>query len=378
MKIIHIADTHLGYSAYRKITKEGINQRELDIYDSFKRCIDYILESKPDIVIHAGDLFDSVRPTNRAISIALKQIIRLSLKKIPFIVVSGNHETPKLKETGNIFKIFDHLDYIYPIYNNNYEKIPFKIFNQKIIIHAVPHCQTKEVFLDNIKKVKTDKSADFNIFLAHGAVTGIKEFKMNEFNELYIPTDSLSKDFDYIALGHYHNYSKIAKNAFYSGSTENLSFAEFGSKKGIIEIKLDNPIKIKFIEIPTRVMIDVPSIDCLNQSIEEITKKIIDTIRKIKPDDKIIRITLTNILLPTYRGIDFNYIRKICNKAIHFEIKSSILNQGEKKIDENSKIESISEEFEKFLKDKKIKEKDYLLKLGLEYIQKVELKDEGR
>lgn len=378
MKILHMADTHLGYSAYRKLTKDGVNQREIDIYNSFKKCIDYIIKSKPDLVIHAGDLFDSVRPTNRAISVALKQIIRLSLEKIPFIVISGNHETPKLKETGNIFKIFDHLDHIYPIYNNNYEKTTFEINNKKIIIHAVPHCQTKEGFLDIIKKVQPDKSADFNVFVAHGAVTGIKEFKMNEFNELFIPIDSLIKDFNYVALGHYHNYTKIAENAFYSGSTERLTFAEVEGKKGFIKIELGNKTKCKFIEIPTRFMIDIPVFNCSNQNVEDITKNIIETIKKIKPDDKIIRIRLKNISLLTYRGIDFNQIRKICSRAVHFEIKSNIINEGEKNINENSKIESIADEFEKFLQDKEIKEKDHLLKLGLKYIQKVELKDEGR
>ncbi len=84
MKILHMADTHLGYSAYRKVTKEGMNQREIDIYNSFKQIIDYAVKSKPDLILHAGDLFDSVRPTNRAITIALEQIIRLSKEKIPF------------------------------------------------------------------------------------------------------------------------------------------------------------------------------------------------------------------------------------------------------------------------------------------------------
>ena len=132
MKILHMADTHLGYSAYRKLTKDGMNQREIDIYNSFKQCIDYAVKSKPDLILHAGDLFDSVRPTNRAITVALEQIIRLSKGKIPFVVISGNHETPKLKETGNIFKIFEHLYHIYPIYNNKYETIPFEIKDKKI------------------------------------------------------------------------------------------------------------------------------------------------------------------------------------------------------------------------------------------------------
>ena len=88
--------------------------------------------------------------------------------------------------------------------------------------------------------MKADNSADYNIFMSHGAVTGIKEFKMNEFNELFIPTTALSKEFNYIALGHYHTYTKIGENAFYSGSSERLTFAEVEGKKGCIEIAPEN------------------------------------------------------------------------------------------------------------------------------------------
>ena len=101
MKILHIADTHLGFSAYRKATDEGINQREIDTYDAFKQFIDYAIENEPDLILHAGDLFDSVRPNNRAISTAVKQINRISKKKIPFVLIAGNHEHPKIKETGH-------------------------------------------------------------------------------------------------------------------------------------------------------------------------------------------------------------------------------------------------------------------------------------
>lgn len=378
MKILHIADTHLGYSAYRKLAEDGMNQREVDVYNAFKQCIDYIMKSKPDLVLHAGDLFDSVRPTNRAITIAIQQIIRLSKEKIPFIVISGNHETPKLKETGNIFNIFEHLDHIYPIYNGGYEVIPFEIDNEKISIHAIPHCQTKEEFNDNLKKVKIDSSSDFNVFMAHGAVTGIKEFKMNEFNELIISANALSKDFDYMALGHYHKYTEIQENAFYAGSTEHLSFSEVDGQKGFMEIELGQKTRHNFIEVNTRPMIDAPPINCSDLSIEEIMRNIKKTIKKIGPQDKIFRVKLENIPSHVYRGIDFNQIRELSKGAVHFEIKSDVIREGELQVSENYKIESIAGEFEKFLRRQELLNKELLLKLGLEYIQKVELKDEGK
>ena len=135
MKILHVADTHLGYSAYRKATPDGINQREIDTYDSFRQFIDYAVKTKPDLIIHAGDLFDSVRPNNRAITFAIDQILRISMEKIPFLIIAGNHEHPKLKETGHIFSIFDHIEHVYPIYKAKYETLSFNISNKKIKIH---------------------------------------------------------------------------------------------------------------------------------------------------------------------------------------------------------------------------------------------------
>jgi len=378
MKILHLADTHLGFSAYRKLTNEGMNQREIDVYNSFIQCIDYAVKSKPDIVLHAGDLFDSVRPNNRAITVAIQQVLRLSKKKIPFIVISGNHETPRLKGTGNIFSIFEHLEYVYPIYEDGYKTIEFKKKNKKTTVHAIPQCQTKEDFNNNLKKLEIDSNSDYNILMAHGSVSGIKEFKMNEFNELIIPSNIFVKGFDYIALGHYHKFTKIKENVFYSGSTENLSFSDLGGSKGLIEIDLDKKINYSFIEINNRSMIDSPPIDCLDLTVEEVFQKIKQNIDKIQPEGKIFRIRLFNIPSHVYRALDFNQIRKITKGSVHFEIKSDVLREGELHISEDYKIESIASEFEKFLNKQKITEKEELLKLGIEYIHRVELKDEGK
>ena len=75
---------------------------------------------------------------------------------------------------------------------------------------------------------------------------------------------------------------------------------------------------------------------------------------------------------------NFNQIRKITKGSVHFEIKSDVLREGELQISEDYKIESIEIEFEKFLKKQEITDKERLLKLGIEYIQRVETKDEGK
>jgi DNA repair exonuclease SbcCD nuclease subunit len=378
MKILHVADTHLGYSAYRKSTDDGINQREMDVYNAFEQFIDYAVDIKPDLIIHAGDLFDNVRPNNRAISFAVNQLNRLSKKQTPVVIIAGNHEHPKLRETGHIFKVFDHIENVYPVYNEKYEKLEFKIKNEKIIVHAIPQFNSKKEYESELKKLKPS-DADYNIFTSHGSVTGVKNFYMNEFNELILPARTLSKDFDYIALGHFHKYTKISENAYYSGSTEGLSFTDAGEKKGFIELQLENKnLSTSFIEIKTRPMVDVKPIKCSSLKLDEVMKKIKQTVQEIKPQEKTVRITLDEIPAHIYRGLDFNEIRKLTSNAVHYEIKANVVKEDGEKPVTSSKIGALLNEFKNYVESQEIKEKEIILELGIGYIEKIEAKEEGK
>lgn len=379
MKILHISDTHLGYSAYRKATPDGINQREIDTYDAFNQFIKYAVKSKPDLIIHGGDLFDSVRPNNRAITFAINQILQISKKKIPIIIIAGNHEHPKLKETGHIFSIFDHIENVYPIYKAKYEILDFKFKDKNITIHAIPQCELKKQFEEEIKKLKPKKSSDFNIFVSHGAISGIKEFSMNEFNELIIPVKILAKNFDYIALGHYHKFTKLADNAFYSGSTEKFTFTDASDKKGFIEFKfINDKLEVKFIELNIREMKDLKPIKCTNLKLDEVMEKIKHIVQEIKPNEKTFRITLDDIPSHIYRGIDFGEIRTLGSKAIHYEIKANVKKEGESEKTSTSKIDALTNEFKRFIESQDLKERDTILELGICYIEKIEAREEGK
>ncbi|EMR74093.1 DNA repair exonuclease [Thermoplasmatales archaeon SCGC AB-539-N05] len=379
MNILHVADTHLGYSAYRKATEDGINQREMDVYNAFEQFVDYVIKTKPDLIIHAGDLFDSVRPNNRAITFSVKQLIRISKEGIPLVIIAGNHEHPKLKETGHIFSIFDHIENVYPIYNAKYETLSFDMNEEKIAVHVIPQCNSKKEFNKELKKLKPKSDADYNIFVAHGSITRIKVFSMNEFNELVIPAKILSKDFDYVALGHYHTFTKLSDNAFYSGSTESLTFAEAGNKKGFIELYLsDGKLKHNFIQLINRPMVDPKPIRCPELKLDEIMKKIKETVRGMEPKEKIFRITLDDIPAHIYRGLDFGEIRKLSSEAVHYEIKANIIKERGSKLTTTSKIDALVNEFKLFLENQGAKEKETLLELGIGYIEKIEAREEGK
>ena len=364
MKIFHVSDTHLGYSAYHKISADGLNQREIDVYNSFEQFVNYSIEKRPDLIIHSGDFFDSVRPTNRAIVFAIKQLLRISEAKIPFIVISGNHETPKLRETGSILKIFEHLPYVYPVYMGKLEEIEIG----DAVIHAIPHCFSNDELKKNIEYLNLRK--DFlNILTMHVGIVGVKEFRLGDFNEQIIPSGYLSKDFDYIALGHYHKAIGVTENAYYAGSTEHFSFKEAGEIKGFYEVNISDDLKIDFIPLRVRGMIDLGKIDCSEIPAEKITDEFLRRIKENDIREKIARIEFRRISREKYKMLDWEKIKTAISPALHFEISQEFLEV--ENIKGRTKIGSIEEEWREYINQLSIKEKEEIEKTALKYLEEV-------
>jgi DNA repair protein SbcD/Mre11 len=373
-KIFHLADTHIGYSAYRKIDEAtGLNQREVDTYEAFKQFIDYAVKEKPDIILHAGDLFDSVRPTNRAICFVLEQLIRLSEAGIPFVVISGNHETPRLKETGSVFSLFEHIPEVYVVYENKYEVIEI----DDLKLHAIPHSDDIEGE-KNKMTLNIDANGsnfNFNVALLHASVLGVglPAFMMGDFNEQVVDIDDLTK-LDYLALGHFHGCTRVMENAYYAGSTERFSFNEVNDKKGFLEVSLDanGEKEVVFHPLKTREMVDLEPIVCHGLDTHEIRTAIKRRILECNPRDKVARLKVQDIPLHVYHSLDFDELKRLTKSAVHFEIKYEFQKDNELLSAEHPTFRSLHSEFEHFIRTYTIGahiDKARLKELGLKYMQ---------
>ena len=366
MRIIHVSDTHLGYSAYSKVDQEsGLNQREMDFYHAFERFVDRVLELRPDAVLHSGDLFDTVRPTNRAISFALEQFLRITKSGIPVVVIAGNHSSPKLRETGSVFKIFDHLDDLYPVFREQYERIELG----ELMVHAIPHCDSDKMVAE-LKRLEPSQSK-YDIGMLHAGVASLQVFRMGEFNEAIVSSSYLTSEFDYFALGHYHNHCKVTKNSCYSGSIERLSFSEAGEKKGFVLVDLDNG-KREFIELETRPMIDLPTIDARHMSAESLKEELADALGAKNLDGSIVRLSVKDVPYPVYRDIDFHWLRTLASQAMHFEPKFEVLQENNSVQASGSSIGSLEKEWSSFLEAYPLSKgnKERIKHKGLDYIAK--------
>ena len=367
MRIVHVSDTHLGYSAYRKVDEEtGLNQREMDVYAAFERFVDEVLEIGPDVVLHSGDLFDSVRPANRALSFALDQLIRITDEGIPVVVIAGNHSTPRLRETGSVMKLFNHIPGIHPVYGGVLERIRIG----DLTVHALPHTEGENLH-EQLEALKPGEEGSYHVAMLHGGVVGLGVFKMDEFNEALVNSSYLREDFDYIALGHYHEFSEVTGNACYSGSTERFSFSEAGQRKGFLEVDIESGKRI-FHDLPARPMLDIGPIDAGQMDHVELQTMMVDLLEKEDLEDKIVRLIVRNIPSSAYRAIDFHQIEALASDAMHFERKFEMRQEGISVQWTSSSIDSLEHEFVTFLNRYPVEnvDKDRLQAAGLDYLKR--------
>lgn len=371
MKICHLADTHLGAGeGHTRRGKTGLTERQEDIVSSFVEAIDRIIEIKPDICVHAGDIFDSVRPINRVIAIAAQELYRLAeVSGIPTVIISGNHDAPKQPHIGAALDIFKQIKNLY--ISAGTELATFTIGEAKLF--ALPHCLTTESQVDQLGLCIPDPSSRFNILVVHGVAAGMPEFSMAELGEQELPKDTLDR-FDYAALGHYHNHCQVSGKGYYAGSTERLSQSERESAKGFIEVDLD-PFQLKFHEVRTRPMLDLATINATGKRGDELVAMIREKLEQVESENKIVRVKIDHISPETLKTMPPEAMAELKRNNFDLRIKfEKEADDEEHKQFGRSGIGNISDSLEEFLNTQDLTGFDSarILKQALAYLNTAE------
>jgi len=319
LKIIHFSDTHLGFNDLEILNEHNINQREADFYDAFSQVVEQIKQIKPDYIIHTGDLFHRSSPSNRAITFALEQFKIINALNIPFILIAGNHSTPRTNLSAPILKIFENFENIFVSYEQKYKKIEFK----EVVFHALPHMNDETTALSQIELCEANiDTSKKNIMMMHCSVGA--SYLMQEFGEWVFPTNKeyIFEKMDYVALGHWHGFGHVGKheNVYYSGSTERTSLNDKRNSKGFVEIDFGSTtlvvpksqLTIKFTEIKIRPIVQ-KELNC-----EDYENALIDT---SDTKDAIVEVKLTN--LTPLQSIDIQNadIKKLFPHAMSVSVK---------------------------------------------------------
>ncbi|HEY3435265.1 MAG TPA: metallophosphoesterase, partial [Solirubrobacterales bacterium] len=195
MRIVHLSDTHLGLRELHHTDAEGRNVRELDVYDVFARAIDKVLELKPAAVVHSGDLFHGHHPAAAALGVALDQIERLRAAGIEFVVIAGNHSTPRGRAIAHPFSLLDRFG-VDAVHGQ-----PRRLRFGELAITAIPHSHDHEEMAGWITAADPDPDARHNVLVAHVGLAGLARVGAGEPGAAELPGEILESvaSFDYIA-----------------------------------------------------------------------------------------------------------------------------------------------------------------------------------
>jgi len=339
LKILHLADSHLGFSNFSRVDRVGRNLMEENIYQGFDQVIDTILEHRPDAVVHAGDVFHHVRPRIRPLYIFKKGLERLQEAGIPVVIISGNHDAPKSYAAVSPFLLFEGMKGIHIAHRYSYQS--FEVGDHTF--HCIPFCLSPEDYLPEFRKINMTGA---DVLVMHGLVEALGNHRMMTVGEHQIKDSLLKQDFHYIALGHYHGQAQISENAWYSGSVEYFNFGEANDRKGMLLVDLESG-RTTHVAVRTPYMIDHSPVDCLGYSPAQILEEIRS--RSFQAEDQIIRISLFNVDRSSYRRINPAQLSQLCSRALYLKVRVQY-------VDEPTPVSSgpvdalkLPDEFRKFL-----------------------------
>ncbi len=255
IKIVQSGDFHLD-SPLALHHLDFRKKRREELLDAFRNVIDFANQEKADLLLLTGDLFDSKRVTRKTLDFIIQSIERFTGK---IFISPGNHD-PYI--SGSIYEQtqFPKNTHVF----KEYEEIYLEDLDCIVCGQGFQHEYSYENFLEG-KKAET--KATFKIMMMHGEVSSISN-----------PYNPISKEsirdcgFNYLALGHRHEFSGILREGktsyAYAGIPEARGFDEQGDK-GVIFGKIYNHgVSLDFKKLCQRSYkeIEVEVTDCFTSS----------------------------------------------------------------------------------------------------------------
>jgi DNA repair exonuclease SbcCD nuclease subunit len=321
LTVAHVSDTHLGYrSLSKEDLKTGVNQREVDVYYAFARAMKAIQEAAPDLVLITGDLFDKKVPSIWSLRRAFRVLrtVQEARGGKPLILLGGNHDTPRTRESSAVFPLFEEIPGIKAVYGMP-EQVQLPELNASVM--CVPAAGVARLIEENLQP-EPDERFRFNILAVHGVLQGMFT---QEYTPFFLPMSRvLDERWDYIALGDYHDFRKVSHNAAYAGATE-FTTTDIWSEhreKGWVWVEMEkgkHPV-IRHQTVPTRRVVSLPDIDALQcASPEEAIEKVLAEAHWEDVTDALVRVRILNLPYAERGKVQRAIVDKMAN-AFHVQV----------------------------------------------------------
>lgn len=271
LKILHTSDWHAG-----KVLFQRERNSELDF--ALEQMLELIEAEAIDLVLVAGDLYDSFHPPTRAIESLNRFFLQLFKREVPALIISGNHDSTQLwKSMRSLLSLAS--IHVYDRISLEQANLPLKLGGELLTVTALPYPSEKQLvgiggqvrdlaeqrksYAEQVGLLLEILSDDLpreghHLLCAHLMMSGAEpthsERALSIADTFAVQPQALPEIYDYVALGHIHKRQQVKGSpvpTWYCGTPYQIDFGEAEMEKGvqIIELEAGKAPQIRFHEL---------------------------------------------------------------------------------------------------------------------------------
>ncbi|WP_449407615.1 exonuclease SbcCD subunit D [Microbacterium maritypicum] len=264
MRILHTSDWHIGRTFHGHSTMDAL----AEVLDALTA---QVREHGVDVVILAGDVFDSATPAGPAYTLLSDALVSVSDAGARVVVTSGNHDSAarlgfqaRLLRDG-IHVLTDPLAVGVPVTIED-EHGPVRFFGIPYLEPAIvrqhwsgvelrTQAQTLSHAMDLVRAGMAEHPGR-SVAIAHCFAAGVDatlglEREVRQGGLDVVPLAVFDGP-DYVALGHIHGRQQVSERVRYSGAPLHYSFGEQSKPRGswLVDLDADGLADVRWLELP--------------------------------------------------------------------------------------------------------------------------------
>jgi exonuclease SbcD len=287
MKLLHLADLHLGVENYGRVDPaSGLHTRLIDYLARLDEALAFGLDNQVDLVVIAGDIYKNRSPNPTHQREFARRINRLRSAGVPVFILTGNHDISPSAGRAHSVEIFDALgvEGVTIADRPRLHSIPTRSGPLQIIalpwvtrhallaredMRGVSFAELEFELRRRMENFLQQSAAKLSpelpaIIAFHGSVDGAQlgaERAMTLGQDMVLSRSALAQPgVAYVALGHIHKHQALGEQPpmVYPGSIERVDFGERDEPKGCVLVELSgSTARWRFHELQARPFVSI-------------------------------------------------------------------------------------------------------------------------
>ena len=234
LRVLHTADVHLG-ARHADLGEQAAAQRERQ-FAAFRATVDLAIAEHVDVLLIAGDLFDSNTQPRRSVERVAAELRRLVAAKIRTVMIPGTHD---VYDRSSIYRVHDLKalsgsapdDDLVTVLTPDHPTIHLETCD--VDVHGAVFA-TKRAPTSPLAAIHVDRgnpaAATWQVGMIHGALSIPDRTDGDEV--VFTREEIAASGLDYLALGHWHSYQQATAGGTtyaYSGAPEPVAISQDGA-----------------------------------------------------------------------------------------------------------------------------------------------------